>query len=167
MGVQDEGLCRNRDGGRALGKKWESNWNVRKVACGRHTLPEVGSSDFLWFRCFSMRSKMKRVLVSLKVTVDGQWVKYFVILWMALSFGYDVRSTVYFSLLWEVVVKKPVLLSLDLWPTAASLIQASTPFLLDCCCGLLTVPCCHSSASYWVTSSSWEPPESQSRPRTP
>lgn len=56
-----------------------------------------------------MRSKMKRVLVSLKVTVDGQWVKYFVILWMALSFGYDVRSTVYFSLLWEVVVKKPVL----------------------------------------------------------
>ncbi|XP_034512827.1 molybdopterin synthase catalytic subunit isoform X1 [Ailuropoda melanoleuca] len=25
---------------------------------------------------------------------------------------------------------------------------ASTPFLLDCCCGLLTVPCCHSSASH-------------------
>lgn len=30
------------------------------------------------------------------------------ILWIFLSFGYDVRVLVYFSLLWEVVVKKPV-----------------------------------------------------------
>lgn len=56
-----------------------------------------------------MRSKLKRILFSLKVIVDGQWMKYFVILWMVLSFEYDIRITIYFSLLWEIVVKKPVL----------------------------------------------------------
>lgn len=139
-----------------------------------------------------MRKRMTRILFSLTVIVDGQWVKYFVILWMVLSFGYDIRVTIYFSLLWEIVVKKPSTLSLYLqslnepigefengflnvfdsscsfrFPLLHLSSKPALPFLLDCCCGLVTVPCCHSSASHWVTPSPLEPPESQSHPRTP
>lgn len=139
-----------------------------------------------------MRTKKKRILFSLAVIVDGQWVKYFVILWMVLSFGYDIRVTIYFSLFWEIVVKKPVLWVLIFNPwmnllenlkkgswmsdTSCSCVfhcYICQPCQLSISLGLLlwpadsplTVPCCHSSASHWVSPS--EARESQSCSRTP
>lgn len=73
---------------------------------------EVGNSNYLYF--FFNEKQNESILFSLKVIVDGEWN--ILILWIFLSFGYDVRVLVYFSLLWEVVVKKPVVWVLISYP---------------------------------------------------